>query len=138
MTRTALIRLSGFDAPLDGAPDVAEVQMRVLRRVDVDGMEEVLLAELLSPLDTASGRVTHVAVSPRFAGDTLDDAPFGGKVANLAFVTRADPAAATALTPADVRLAGFGLAQGIPRAAPTGAPPSAKRGWLARLLGRAA
>ena len=136
MTRTALLRLSEFDSPLQGAPDATEVQMRVLRFVAVDGMEEVVLTELLSPLETAFGRVTHAAVSPRFAGDTLDDAPFGGKAANLAFVTCADPAEAKALTPADVVPAGFGLAQGIPRASAE-APRLAKRGWLARLLGRA-
>lgn len=113
---TAMLRLSDFDGPPVGAPDVTTLEMRVLRRVHVEGMDEVLLCELLDPLLIDGGRLaTHAAVSPRLAGQTLTDAPFADRAANLAFVTATDPGSLKALGPQDVLRAAIGKAQAIPR-----------------------
>lgn len=125
---TALLRLSNFDSPPVGTPDATAFEMRVLRLVQVEGMEEVLLCELLQPVTLEDGRgVTHAAVSPHLAGQTLTDAPFGGRAANLAFVTADAPGDRTRLTGDDVLLAGLGMAQAIPR----------KLGWIETIVRRA-
>ena len=137
MTAPALIRLPGFDAPLPVAEPPDALEMRVLSEVAVDGMTEVHLAELLTPLARAgAGDVAHVAVSPRLRGTTLREAPFGGVPANIAFVEAAGAADRTALTAADVMLAGMGFAAGIPCREP--APQPRRRSLFDRLLGRAA
>ncbi|MEM6589204.1 MAG: hypothetical protein AAF641_12215 [Pseudomonadota bacterium] len=125
-----LVKLDAFDNPLPGAPECERLEMRVLRRVEVADGGEYWLAELLKPLPVAHDdlpqNITHVIISPRFEGTTLDGAPYGGRAANLAYLTNPAALNAAQVGVEDVFLAQIGLAAAIPTKTPA---PAKKSGW---------